>query len=950
MITLRSFTGAYPVVPAQLLPDNAAQYAKDVDLRNNEINGLHGARTPSAINLPSGTLGAWTPDGFRFLTSKSPIRAALSPVIDDRWGRLYFTDDNGLRVCNQADLTPTGSAVTSYFVGVPPPTAAVTLKKVRKARWPSYPNTALKLKFFLSANGQRYNETATITPTVKSGAEPFSSYTFNSGVNAATIVADATYVSVGGSIQASSIYNESTAQWLTVKSGTSVFIASDGISYTSVNGTNQTLGAESASKVTLTSGKIAKIDWDGSLAAAASDPTNTPSAASPSIEIWLENLDNSGERIWTAYAGTTASGALDSFPGGASVALTPTGDTTYQIDFNFGVTESRSYLYTFFNEWQEESQPSMPASVDVTYLDDVELSVNLTDSSLTSLFSGHVKFDRIQFYCAGASGSYLGINTSPVNSVESAMSVVDLYRMILWREPDPVGLAYWNSQHQTGMSLADIAAAMYASREYQDQETFVAIEDLYVKLLNRLPDDAGFSFWRGAFENGATLQNIIWSVLNSPEYRTLHPTDNNASTSVTWWYQTFLGRDPDASGAAYWPAKISSNRMALANMLTIMLGSQEYRTREATTRVTELLTVVLGRAPTSAETAEALEKYSSHQTFNALAYTYSVQHNTSYYKDEGTRTGTALASLEWMKPSPDLRMLTQLPNGVFAAVKGREIHFSEPYMPYAWPTAYIQTSQFSPVGMMAANGQLLITTEGSPIAISGAHPGGMTQQKIGAVEAGVAEYGMTVVSGLPVYASRDGIVSISGLSGSLDLSHRFWTSDKWREKYGARLTGIKLIAHDGKLVGLFDQGDGFIIYYGAAAPYVVEFSQKGGYPFTIPSQEMIYLATETGIKELFYQDESVALLPYTWWSKEFELPRYDSFSAAKIVSSGDVTLTFFGDGQPFYSYTVSTPSLKNTTIRLPATAKYFRFSVKAEGTAKIQELRAGNSMREMTLG
>jgi len=497
------------------------------------------------------------------------------------------------------------------------------------------------------------------------------------------------------------------------------------------------------------------------------------------------------------------------------------------------------------------------------------------------------------------------------------------------------------------MSLSDIAAAFYQSREYQNQESYVAVEDVYRNLLNRQPEDSGFSYWRNAFENGASLQSVIWAILNSSEYLALHPTDEGAASNVNWWYQKFLGRNSDAN--AYWPPRIAADRQALAGMLQLILTSAEYRTREATSRVTALLTVVLHRAPSASEVSSALSAYNNGQSFNSLSYQYAST-TTNDYKDEGSRTGTALMSLEWAKPHPDLTMLTVLPNGVFAAFKGREVHLSEPFMPYAWPTKYIQTLERDPIGSMSFNGQLLVTTTSNPIVISGAHPGGMTQQKIGSVEAGVSEYGMTVVSGMPVYASKDGIVTISGMAGSLDLSHKFWTSEKWREKYGSRLSSIKLISHDGKLVGLFDSGDGFIVHYGAGKPHLVEFSQTGGYPFTVPGREIVYLANASGIKELFYYDPSATPLTYTWWSKEFELPRYDSFSAAKIVSKGNVQLTFYGDSTPFYTHTVNTANLTNTTIRLPDTAKYYRLSIKVVGTGTVQEIRAGNSMREMTRG
>lgn len=55
-----------------------------------------------------------------------------------------------------------------------------------------------------------------------------------------------------------------------------------------------------------------------------------------------------------------------------------------------------------------------------------------------------------------------------------------------------------------------------------------------------------------------------------------------------------------------------------------------------------------------------------------------------------------------------MKMLTVLPNGVFAASRDRTIYFSEPYRPYAWPDIYAQTLPFEVVGLRALKGRFLL--------------------------------------------------------------------------------------------------------------------------------------------------------------------------------------------------------------------------------------------------
>lgn len=216
----------------------------------------------------------------------------------------------------------------------------------------------------------------------------------------------------------------------------------------------------------------------------------------------------------------------------------------------------------------------------------------------------------------------------------------------------------------------------------------------------------------------------------------LAPTRAN-TTSITWYYTTFLERAPDSGGLAYWAAHAATDWLTqVSSMLYIMLTSAEYKALKSVSRVTEILTIALGRAPTSGEITAAQAKLAAGFSLNALSAQESSV-TADGYVDEGTRLGWDLQSQDWDCPPPDLGRLVALPNGVLAAVKGRQVYFCEPYMPYAWPLKYIKTLTYDVVGAMAYEGQLLLTTTASPVVISGAHPGGMTDQYMKATEAGI---------------------------------------------------------------------------------------------------------------------------------------------------------------------------------------------------------------------
>ena len=965
MIHLRQFTGELPAVPNQLLPENAAQIASNADLRNGEIAGLFGA-LPVFSSAPAGTKGIYTEDGQHLVTSQTPMRAFKAPTVDDVYDRVYFTNGDGFRVSCLTDATASGSPIASWKVGVPTPTAALTVEKVRKNRWPNYPNTALKAKLFFEDAGRRYGETL-VDLTQKAGSIAFSAYTFDAGINVTQTLLDA---AVAASI--SSIYPSSKSVAVTELYFTAATVVNlrhyavgwnvlGGTQYVVISASNVTLAnpwdgngeapAESVfassfiSKVKLPTGVISDVVYGGATAATG---TATPATATPCVEVWLENLDNIGERIWTAYTGASISaGAVSSFPGGAEVTLMSTGATTFEINISYGITEDRAYVYTMVNDWNEESQPSEPAALPVTYLDDVVLRVDY--DACAEQMTGYRSLNHLQLYCA-TNGDYVAINMVP----SSASTVTDLFHSLLWREPAAAGLAYWTAQYDKGMSLSDISAYMMQSPEYVNPDNYLIVEDLYIELLGRAPLDAGWYYWEDRLSSGVALRVIIKEFLYSAEFATLHPSlvvhstnDAAVSAQVTWYFNATVNRAPASDGLAYWVAKIKADYNTTVDLIYSLMRSAEYVALSKTRHITSILTVALDRAPTGGEIAAATAKYDANMSYTALAMT-SASVDTVGFIDEGTsRTkGWTLPSLTWAPPFSDMRLLTMLNNGVLSGVRGNNVYFSEPYLPYAWPSEYIQSIPSDVVGAMAYDGQLLITTTSAPLVISGAHPGGMTQQRIGAGEAGVSEFGLVSVSGRPVYASKEGLVLINGTTGSLDLSHQFWSSEEWRALYGSRLGSIRLLAHDGKLIALFDSGDGFVAQMDGSQPHIVAFSQVGGYPFSVPGEESLYLATGTSNLKLFFGSQ----VAYQWRSKEFTLPSPSNFGAVKVVADGAATLTFYGDNALIHTVSITSSGLKEHLLRLPSGMRYCRFSFAIAGTARVQEVHIATTMREIANG
>lgn len=150
--------------------------------------------------------------------------------------------------------------------------------------------------------------------------------------------------------------------------------------------------------------------------------------------------------------------------------------------------------------------------------------------------------------------------------------ITNFYRDTLNREPDAAGLQGWINAARSGMPVAQIASAFYASPEYfttigeSDYRTWVT--DLYVKLLLRDPDEGGLDGWVNALNGGMQRDFLAFGFYQSPE---------TLSVRVNSLYLKFLGRDGEPAGIQNWmPFVAKEGDLVLAAAIA---GSPEYFNR-----------------------------------------------------------------------------------------------------------------------------------------------------------------------------------------------------------------------------------------------------------------------------------------------------------------------------------------------------------------------------------
>lgn len=250
-----------------------------------------------------------------------------------------------------------------------------------------------------------------------------------------------------------------------------------------------------------------------------------------------------------------------------------------------------------------------------------------------------------------------------------------------------------------------------------------------------------------------------------------------------------------------------------------------------------------------------------------------------------------LPSVGWTAPPADMTGLISLPNGMMAAFRGKELCFSEPYRPHAWPEAYRLTMDYEIVGLGAFMSSIIVTTKGTPYIVNGTAPENMVSEKIEqnlpCINArGIVDLGYSVV-----YPSHDGLVLVT-TSGASVVSSRLFSRDEW-----LRLNPYGMVAgqYNGRYFTSYNYSDvngveyrgTFIMDLTGEQPFLIRADIRANAMFFDLPTGQLYMLVGDIVQEWDALSEPSAML--SWRSKLFILPKPTNFGA--ILIEADTGLT-----------------------------------------------------------
>lgn len=287
-------------------------------------------------------------------------------------------------------------------------------------------------------------------------------------------------------------------------------------------------------------------------------------------------------------------------------------------------------------------------------------------------------------------------------------------------------------------------------------------------------------------------------------------------------------------------------------------------------------------------------------------YVATVSAATTSYSDSIAEADVALAgqlpSELWLMPPADLKGIIILPNGIAAGFTGNEIHFSEPFKPYAWPSAYRQAYDQDIVAIGVTGTTLVGMTEGNPFTITGVDPltmgGGMEKLAVAwpcMSKRSVASFAFGVG-----YAAPQGLVIIGGTSDVV-------TKDLFTQKEWSDLNPDSFFAAtaDNRYYASY-AADGSTLMFVIDKTEAASFT-KINYGvtsiWTDPATGKLYVAKERKIYH--WEGDAGTKLSYEWKSKQFISAPPVNYGAAKVDVDFTMTEDEIAAGQASYDDVVA---------------------------------------------
>lgn len=253
----------------------------------------------------------------------------------------------------------------------------------------------------------------------------------------------------------------------------------------------------------------------------------------------------------------------------------------------------------------------------------------------------------------------------------------------------------------------------------------------------------------------------------------------------------------------------------------------------------------------------------------------------------------SLSTLNYIAPPPDLQGLIQMPGGFLVGWKGRDLHMSENYRPWAWPIEYDYALDVDIIGCGVVDQTLIIATSGNPHAMTGNSAAAMTASKLDRFEPCVSRTSIVSMAGAVLFASRNGLMSVNA-AGVVDATKSLIGRDNWLRSftpvYAAARTNNYYMALTEQNNGL-----GYLISFTDMREGVIRLQNFRSLTSIWNDRQsddvhgLYFDGADSVVLRVTPADYTVSEAPqvFSWTSKEFVLAQPTNYGVLQVLAQGD---------------------------------------------------------------
>lgn len=308
-------------------------------------------------------------------------------------------------------------------------------------------------------------------------------------------------------------------------------------------------------------------------------------------------------------------------------------------------------------------------------------------------------------------------------------------------------------------------------------------------------------------------------------------------------------------------------------------------------------------------------------------------------------------------PPPDpLEGLVVAANGFLAGFVGREVFFSTPWMPYAWPRQYSMTLDDNIIALAAQGNDVYVLTRSGASILTGSHPEELTQAILPMKQGCASSLSVAVVGSSVVYASPDGLIALYGAQVR-NLTEKHWTAKQWR---ALGTTNMRGVAHDGKYFGFIPGSDAILFRFSESLDAATKISDDVDAAYVDHVDDTLYILPVDG-DTVHAWEGGTTNRTMDWQGRDVIFPEPVSLGAIRIICDGTYTYTtvdpeteevitnyyitvkLYAGGTLVHTYNPTTAQ----ATKLPRLSSNRKWSVRVTSAVTIREACVATSMGVM---